>query len=72
VFIEDGRHHGPLAVRSILAEQGLGPEREISLGVPPDRRPEDQEADGIRAPAEAGDPGSTERKEGSATATPMR
>ena len=48
VFIEDGRHHGPLAVRSILARQG-GSGRDIALGVPPGERPVDQEADGIRA-----------------------
>ena len=49
VFIEDGRHHGPLAVRAILAERGMEPEGHISLGVPPDRRPVDLEADGIRS-----------------------
>ena len=47
VFIEDGRHHGPLAVRAILAERGLEPDREISLGVPQSARPLDPEADGI-------------------------
>ncbi|MFP4622603.1 MAG: YpdA family putative bacillithiol disulfide reductase [Gemmatimonadota bacterium] len=47
VFIEDGRHHGPLAVRAILAERGLEPAREISLGVPPSARAFDSEADGI-------------------------
>jgi thioredoxin reductase (NADPH) len=47
VFIEDGRHHGPLAVRSILRERGLEPEQEISLGVPPSVRPVDLEPDGI-------------------------
>lgn len=54
VFIEDGRHHGPLAVRRILAERGLEPEREISLGVPASVRPEDDEADGIRPAPEPG------------------
>jgi thioredoxin reductase (NADPH) len=48
VFIEDGRHHGPLAVRRILAERGEDPGDAISLGVPPHRRPPDPEADGIR------------------------
>ena len=47
VFIEDGRHHGPLAVKTILAERGQEPEREISLGVPQSVRPFDAEADGI-------------------------
>jgi thioredoxin reductase (NADPH) len=55
VFIEDGRHHGPLAVRTILAERGLAPSDEISLGVPPSARPVDEEADGLRpAPEPAG------------------
>lgn len=49
VFIEDGRHHGPLAVRSILAEEGREAASPISLGVPPDERPADLEADGIRS-----------------------
>jgi thioredoxin reductase (NADPH) len=48
VFIEDGRHHGPLAVRRILVGSGREPAGEISLGVPPDRRPRDPEPDGIR------------------------
>jgi thioredoxin reductase (NADPH) len=47
VFIEDGRHHGPLAVKKILAERGVEPAREISLGVPQHARPLDDEADGI-------------------------
>ena len=47
VFIEDGRHHGPLAVRRILAESGRTPAGPIALGVPPDERPVDPEADGI-------------------------
>lgn len=54
VFIEDGRHHGPLAVRKILAQRGLEPASEISLGVPPGERPEDLEADGIRPAPEPG------------------
>lgn len=48
VFIEDGRHHGPLAVRSILRERGQAAENDISLGVPPSTRDPDPEADGIR------------------------
>jgi thioredoxin reductase (NADPH) len=57
VFIEDGRHHGPLAVRHIMAERGVEPAGEISLGVPPDRRPVDPEPDGVRSPDEiAADP----------------
>ncbi|MDX1676033.1 MAG: YpdA family putative bacillithiol disulfide reductase [Longimicrobiales bacterium] len=48
VFIEDGRHHGPLAVRRVLAERGLDAGDTISLGVPPSVRPPDPEADGIR------------------------
>lgn len=61
VFIEDGRHHGPLAVRNILAERGLEPEGEIALGVPPSARALDPEADGIGyderpAPEPAGPP----------------
>ena len=52
VFIEDGRHHGPLAVRRILERDGRKPRDEISLGIPPDRRPVDLEADGIRSEAE--------------------
>jgi thioredoxin reductase (NADPH) len=51
VFIEDGRHHGPLAVRRILAESGLEPRAPIALGTPPSRRPVDPEADGLGAPA---------------------
>lgn len=47
VFIEDGRHHGPLAVRRILARTGRAPDSEIALGVPPDQRPVDREADGL-------------------------
>jgi thioredoxin reductase (NADPH) len=47
VFIEDGRHHGPLAVRTVLAERGQQPRRSISLGVPPSRREPDPEADGF-------------------------
>ncbi len=54
VFIEDGRHHGPLAVRSILAARGREPARAISLGVPPSRREPDPEADGFGPPAEGG------------------
>jgi thioredoxin reductase (NADPH) len=50
VFIEDGRHHGPLAVRSILAERGEHAGDAISLGVPPSVRAPDPEADGIDAP----------------------
>lgn len=50
VFIEDGRHHGPLAVRGILREQGRQPVSPLSLGVPPSVRAPDPEADGIRAP----------------------
>jgi thioredoxin reductase (NADPH) len=46
VFIEDGRHHGPLAVRSILKRLGRAPAGPISLGIAPDRRPVDREADG--------------------------
>lgn len=47
VFIEDGRHHGPLAVRRILAERGAEAGDRIALGVPPSVRPEDPEADGV-------------------------
>jgi thioredoxin reductase (NADPH) len=47
VFIEDGRHHGPLAVKQILRDRGVEPEGEISLGVPQQARPVDAEADGI-------------------------
>lgn len=57
VFIEDGRHHGPLAVRRILEEQGRDAAEAISLGVPPSVRPPDPEADGVDAaplPAPAG------------------
>lgn len=54
IFIEDGRHHGPLAARAILAERGLESEREISLGVPASVRPEDDEADGVRPAPEPG------------------
>lgn len=46
IFIEDGRHHGPLAVRCILARRGLDPSTDIALGVPPGQRPVDLEADG--------------------------
>lgn len=46
VFIEDGRHHGPLAVRKLLTERGESADR-VSLGVPPSVRPADPEADGI-------------------------
>jgi thioredoxin reductase (NADPH) len=57
VFIEDGRHHGPLAVRHIMAQRGLVAAGEIALGVPPDRRPVDPEPDGVRSAEEqAGDP----------------
>lgn len=49
VFIEDGRHHGPLAVRRILAEDGREAAGPISLGVRPSERPVDLEADGIRS-----------------------
>lgn len=51
VFIEDGRHHGPLAVRRILAERGEDAGGRIALGVPPGSRPPDPEADGIGDPA---------------------
>ncbi len=51
VFIEDGRHHGPLAVREILRVRGKQPESDISLGVPPSVRAPDPEADGIRREA---------------------
>ena len=58
VFIEDGRHHGPLAVRRILEERGESAGDAIDLGVPPSERPVDDEADGIRpvepVPAERG------------------
>ncbi len=50
VFIEDGRHHGPLAVRRILAERGVDAGDTITLGVPPSVRAPDPEADGIGAP----------------------
>jgi len=50
VFIEDGRHHGPLAVRQILTELGREPAGPIALGVPPSRRTADPEADGFDAP----------------------
>ena len=56
VFIEDGRHHGPLAVRRILSRRGIDAGDAISLGVPPSIREPDPEADGIGespAPAEA-------------------
>lgn len=59
IFIEDGRHHGPLAVRRILAERGVEPVTDISLGVPPSVRPSDPEADGFDerpAPEPAGRP----------------
>ena len=49
VFIEDGRHHGPLAVRAILAHDGRQPAGEIALGVPPHQRAVDDEADGVRS-----------------------
>ena len=48
VFIEDGRHHGPLTVRQILRERDQRPRSPISLGVPPSVRAQDPEADGIR------------------------
>lgn len=51
VFIEDGRHHGPLAVRRILAERGADAAGRIDLGIPPSVRPPDPEADGIGDPA---------------------
>jgi thioredoxin reductase (NADPH) len=54
VFIEDGRHHGPLAVRHILDDLGRTAAGEIALGVPPDRRPVDPEPDGVRSAAEGG------------------
>jgi thioredoxin reductase (NADPH) len=47
VFIEDGRHHGPLAVRRILERRGIEPAGPISMGIPADRRPIDLEADGL-------------------------
>jgi thioredoxin reductase (NADPH) len=52
VFIEDGRHHGPLAVRRILERRGQRPKGPIALGVPPDERPVDLEADGAQSAAE--------------------
>jgi thioredoxin reductase (NADPH) len=52
VFIEDGRHHGPLAVRRILDKRGERPATGIALGIPPDQRPVDPEADGVPAGAE--------------------
>jgi thioredoxin reductase (NADPH) len=52
VFIEDGRHHGPLAVRRILAERAIEPRSSIALGMSPRARPVDLEADGIPSPAE--------------------
>ena len=55
VFIEDGRHHGPLAVRRILTVRGHGAAGEIALGVKPAERPIDLEADGIRGDEEAHD-----------------
>ena len=55
VFIEDGRHHGPLAVRRILAERGLDPAVDLSLGIPPSVRAPDPEADGIRSRGERPD-----------------
>jgi thioredoxin reductase (NADPH) len=51
VFIEDGRHHGPLAVRRILADRGEDAAARIDLGVPPSARPPDPEADGVGDPA---------------------
>ena len=47
VFIEDGRHHGPLAVRRILERRGVDAGDAISLGIPPSVREPDPEADGI-------------------------
>jgi thioredoxin reductase (NADPH) len=52
VFIEDGRHHGPLAVRRVLERLDRRAAGPIALGVPPDQRPPDAEADGLPAPAE--------------------
>jgi thioredoxin reductase (NADPH) len=52
IFIEDGRHHGPLAVRRILGRRGQRPAGRIALGIPPDQRPVDLEADGARSRAE--------------------
>jgi thioredoxin reductase (NADPH) len=52
VFIEDGRHHGPLAVRRILDARGQAPAAEISLGIAPAERPVDLEADGIPSAAD--------------------
>lgn len=49
VFIEDGRHHGPLAVRKILRDRNTEPAAPISLGIPPSVRAPDPEADGIRS-----------------------
>jgi thioredoxin reductase (NADPH) len=46
VFIEDGRHHGPLAVRRILERRGRTAATAIALGVPPHERAVDLEADG--------------------------
>ena len=47
VFIEDGRHHGPLAVRRILADRGVDAGVTIDLGEPPSVREPDPEADGV-------------------------
>jgi thioredoxin reductase (NADPH) len=47
VFIEDGRHHGPLAVRRILAARDVDAGSRIALGIPPRLRAVDPEADGI-------------------------
>jgi thioredoxin reductase (NADPH) len=55
VFIEDGRHHGPLAVRRILAQRGLQPRTPISLGIPQAQRPVDLEPDGVPSPEEIAD-----------------
>lgn len=49
VFIEDGRHHGPLAVKKMLADGNTAPAAPISLGIPPSVRAPDPEADGVRA-----------------------
>ncbi len=62
IFIEDGRHHGPLAVRRILAEQGEDAGDRIDLGVPPSVRPPDPEADGIGGSGEDAAPAARSRE----------
>lgn len=56
VFIEDGRHHGPLAVRKILDRRGIDAGDAITLGVPPSVREPDPEADGIGEPSVPAEP----------------